>query len=197
MRRGWWKSAAHLTLLRTPFPIKLALVVLRAECREQTIRLFTSVYHGPRLRPRLARRALSKDELLLLLLLFLSCRARWSGEEGADVAEGQADPGATFCWILCVLWPFDLVYAVHPTGVRREGHDEDRLMRKRNALRCALHRRATVTVGSTFPIGTLSPPAAIMSFFVLSVMVRRAPRERFTMRERRMTSIVLSVCSEM
>ena len=51
------------------------------------------------------------------------------------------------------------MYAVHPAGVRREAHDEERVMRKRDALRCALHRRATVTVGSMFPIGTLLAPS--------------------------------------
>ena len=137
-------------------PIKLALVVLRAERREQPLRLLATVHNGPRLRARLARRALSKDELLRVLLLPL-----WRGrrEEGADVAEGQADPRAALCWIFGVLWPLVRVYAVHPAGIGREAHDEERVVRERDALRRALHRCSAVTVVRMLPIGIGGPIA--------------------------------------
>lgn len=100
------------------------------------------------------------------------------------MAERQADAPAALGRILGLLRPLVRVHAVHPARVGREAHDEERVVRERDALRRA-PRRTAVAV------------AAAAAFFVRSVMVRRAPSERFTMRELRTTSTVLSECSEM
>ena len=132
------------------FPIKLALVVLRAKRREQPLGVLAAAVHGNRARlcARLARRALSKDELLLLLLAFLSCRrSRRRGEEGADVAKGEADARAALCGVLGGLRPLVRVHAVHPAGVGREAQDEERVVRERDALRRAAHPSAITRDG--------------------------------------------------
>src|SRR5882757_4802052 len=61
------------------FPIKFTVVVLRAECREQTLGFLATVYDGPRLCACLAHRALSKDEMLHLRLLLCCSRTRARG----------------------------------------------------------------------------------------------------------------------
>jgi hypothetical protein len=97
------------------FPIKLTLVVLRAERREQPLDVLTVTNDGARLRARLTCRPLSKDELLLLLLLSLpGMSRRRRDEEGADVTKVDADArgalrggifgssGPLSMWTLCI-----------------------------------------------------------------------------------------------
>ena len=50
-------------------PIKLTLVVLRTKRSKEPLGLLAAIHDGSRLRPRLSRRALSENALLLLLLL--------------------------------------------------------------------------------------------------------------------------------
>ena len=151
------------------FPIKLALVVLRTERRKQSLRLLATAYHGPRLRAGLARRALSKDELLILILSCRAWRRGGRGEEGPDVAEGQADARAALGGVLGVLGPLVRVYAVHPPRIGREAHGEERVVRERDTLRLALHRRRRTTITVTVPrlpmcvpIGTLLAPSGVL-----------------------------------
>jgi hypothetical protein len=140
----------HIELLSVGlFPIKLALVVLRAKCREQTVGLLATVYDGPRLCACLARRALSKDVLLHLCLILSRMargRRREEGEEGANVTEGQADARAALCRIFSVFRSLVRVHAVHPVSISLEAHYKKRVVRKRDALRCALHTSGSTTV---------------------------------------------------
>jgi hypothetical protein len=164
-------------------PIKHALVVLRAKRREQAFRLRAAEHDWLRLRTRLARGALSVDALRVW---------RRRREERADAAEGQADARAAFLGLFRAVRPLVRVHAVHPARVGLEAHDEERVVRQRHALRASLRRLLLLP-----SIVTIIAGGVRESFFVLRVMVRRAPSERFTMRESRTTSIVLSECSDM
>jgi len=146
-------------------PIKLALVVLRAECSEQTLGLLAAVHDGPRLGACLSRRAISKDELLLLLLSRRS-RGRRSGEESADVAEGQADALAALRRVLGFLRALVRVHAVHPARVGLEAHDEERVVRERDALRRPTHPTTTTT--GTASAGTGTAPVVTVSLVMIA-----------------------------
>ena len=125
------------------FPIKLALVVLRAERREQPLGVLAATNDGARLGTRLARRALSKDELLLLLLSW--SRRRRRGEEGADVTKGEADARAALLGIFGFFRTLVRVHAVHPARVGLEAQDEERVVRQRDALCRTPHPRRAPT----------------------------------------------------
>ena len=128
-RRGGCKMQHVEPLAIRLVPIKLALVVLRAERRKEPLRLRAALYDGPRLHARLARGTLSVDALL-----------RGWREERADTAEGQADARAALRGLFRALWPLVRVHAVHPARVGLEAHDEERVVRQRHALRAPLRR---------------------------------------------------------
>ena len=65
-----------------------------------------------------------------------------------------------------------------------------------SGMRCVVSCIVTAPAPSSLPCSPVVV-MAVASFFVLNVIVRREKRERFTMRESRTTSIVLSKCSEM
>jgi hypothetical protein len=163
----------HIELLSVGlFPIKLALVVLRAKCREQTVGLLATVYDGPRLCACLARRALSKDVLLHLRSLapLLSCssgargRRGEGGEEGANVTEGQADARTALRRIFSLLRSLVRVHAVHPASISLEAHYEKRVVRKWNALRRALYTTGggSTTMITVVTVANLLVPSNIL-----------------------------------
>jgi hypothetical protein len=88
-RRGTGGKVQHVESLPVLLlPIDHTLVVLRAERGEQTLGLLAAVHHRPRLCACLSRRALSKYELPLLLLLILASRVRRGGGRGREVRKG-------------------------------------------------------------------------------------------------------------
>ena len=131
-------------------PIKLALVVLRAECSEQTLRFLATVYDRPRLCECLSCRALSEDVLLHLRLLLSYSRARGrrgeGGEEGTNVTEGQADSRTALRRIFSVLRSLVRMHAVHPASISLEAHYKKRVIWKWDPLRRALRARAVVAM---------------------------------------------------
>ncbi len=160
-------------------PIKLALVVLRAERREQALRRARRAA-----RPRASFPWRSRGALPVDVLRVLRCQNRRG--ERADTTEGQADARAVLRGVLRAVRSLVCVHAAHPARVGLEAHDEERVVRQRHAL--PEPRR---------PL--LFPVTIIIVQGVLRLEGHGVPRtERgFTMREPRATSIVLSECSEM
>ena len=128
----------------TRLPIKLALVVLPSKRLEQPLCLRATAHDRPRLRVRLPSRALPEDPALV------------SGQERADRAEREADARAALRALRVALRlrrPLVRPDAVQPPRVRREAHDEHRVVRERNALRPALPRGGRVLGGGRLGAG--------------------------------------------
>ena len=121
-----------------PVPIKLALMVLRTERREQPLRLRAAQHDGPRLRARFTRGALPVDALLR--------RRTGRREERADATEGQADARAALRRLFRALGTLVRVHAVHPARVRLQAHNEERVVRERHALRAPRHALLRVII---------------------------------------------------
>ena len=72
------------------------------------------------------------------------------------MTEGQADARTVLCRIFSVLRSLVCVHAVHPASISLEAHYKKRVVRKRDALRRALH-----TSGSTTITITLLVPSSV------------------------------------
>jgi len=72
------------------------------------------------------------------------------------VTEGQADARTALGSIFGVLRSLVRMYAMHPASISLEAHYEKRVVRKRDALRRALH-----TSGSNTVVTTLLVPSNI------------------------------------
>ena len=85
------------------------------------------------------------------------------------MAEGQADARAALRWVLGVLRTLVRVHAVHPPRVGCEAHDEERVVRQRDALRAPDPAPTTL-------IMILIPLPLLLASILLCPERHRAPR---------------------
>ena len=74
------------------------------------------------------------------------------------MTEGQADAWTALCGVFSVIRSFVRMHAVHPASISLEAHYKKRVVRKRDALRRALHwgGTSTSTVVITLLVSTSS-----------------------------------------
>lgn len=126
-RRCWRKWHTRPVSI---LPVKLALVVHRAECSECALRLLATTLPWATLCACHVRRAYYKDELFVPAspAELEEKGGRGRGEEEADVVAGLADTRAALSTerILGFLWPLVHEHALQPAGIDRVVQDKER-----------------------------------------------------------------------